>query len=157
MHCCRIPKNSLASWDCGHRIHPARLPSAIKCSGLWWAVGPDVPLGLGQVGVGDPGPSCCQVLHEVCWVHRHSLSLSCLSSSVLSFLLGLPSGGFGSPPGAAGPSCSRSSGDLSGSESEMGHWEGSKVGAVPWLRVWDATCPFQGLVVGSSELAWLQA
>jgi hypothetical protein len=66
-------------------------------------------------------------------------SLSCSSSSVPSFSSGLPSdppsGGFGSPPGAMGPSCSCSSGHLSGSEGEMGHWEGSEVGAVLWPQV----------------------
>jgi hypothetical protein len=72
MCCCRIPKNSLASWDCSRRIRPACLPSVVKHSGLWRAVGPDVPRGLGRVGIGDPGLSCCPVLRGVHWVHRHS-------------------------------------------------------------------------------------
>jgi hypothetical protein len=56
----------------GLRIRPACLPSVVEHLGLWRAVGPDVPRGLGRVGVGDPGLSCCPVLCGVRWVRRHS-------------------------------------------------------------------------------------
>jgi hypothetical protein len=60
----RIPKNSLASWDCGHQIRPACLPSVVEHSGLWRAVGPDVLQGLGRVG-------CHEKQNSLIW--RHSL------------------------------------------------------------------------------------
>jgi hypothetical protein len=62
-----------------------------------------------------PYPACLHQFRHFCrachWIHHW--------------------GGVGSPQGAAGPSCSHSSEGLSGSEGEMGHWEGSEVGAVP--------------------------